>query len=296
MAGEQAIHNSQWSPCCAWRLAVFPCSLGLLRAASPTGRALRAPPATTTSTIRNGRPASSHRAVFGGPVFRLCGLRFALCPRGFSRFAASDESRTPLLIGLTTACFAHCARPSCAPLAAPPLSPSLGSSYRPALRWPGIPGLRTPFGRVLAPPPLRGFDGYGLFRALRAAKLRPTARALRAPLWSIPPSRLRRATVPQFAMVVLLRLAACSTPLLIGLTTACFRHRRRPSCAPLHKGGSGVVLLTAIVPLTKRLPLIPRGAVGVSRLRGFASDQSIIRSSTSISSTSGLRSALPRAS
>ena len=22
--GEQAIHNSQWSPCCAWRLAVFP--------------------------------------------------------------------------------------------------------------------------------------------------------------------------------------------------------------------------------------------------------------------------------
>ena len=59
---------------------------------------------------------------------------------------------------LTSACFAHCARPSCAPLAAPPLSPSLGSSYRPALRWPGIPGLRTPFGRVLAPPPLRGFD------------------------------------------------------------------------------------------------------------------------------------------
>ena len=33
-------------------------------------------------------------------------------------------------------------------------------------------------------------------------------------------------------MVVLLRLAACNTPLLIGLTTACFRHRRRPSCAP----------------------------------------------------------------
>ena len=84
----------------------------------------------------------------------------------------------PLLIGLTTACFAHCARPSCAPLAAPPLSPSLGSSYRPALRWPGIPGLRMPFGRVLAPPPLRGFDGYGLFRALRAAFVRPTGCAV----------------------------------------------------------------------------------------------------------------------
>ena len=26
---------------------------------------------------------------------------------------------------------------------------------------------------------------------------------------------------------------ACDSPLLIGLTTACFRHRRRPSCAPL---------------------------------------------------------------
>ena len=84
-------------------------------AASPTGRALRAPH-HLPSSIRNGRPASSHRAVFGGPVFRLCGLRFALCPRGFSRFAASDESSTPLLIGLTTACFRHRRRPSCAPL------------------------------------------------------------------------------------------------------------------------------------------------------------------------------------
>ena len=37
---------------------------------------------------------------------------------------------------------------------------------------------------------------------------------------------------PQFAMVVLLRLRACSTPLFIGLTTACFAHRARPSCAP----------------------------------------------------------------
>ena len=28
--------------------------------------------------------------AFGGPVFRPCGLRFALCPRGSSRFAAFD--------------------------------------------------------------------------------------------------------------------------------------------------------------------------------------------------------------
>ena len=44
---------------------------------------------------------------------------------------------------------------------------------------------------------------------------------------------MRKGFVPQFAMVVLLRLAACNTPLLIGLTTAYFRHWRRPSCAPL---------------------------------------------------------------
>ncbi len=31
-----------------------------------------------------------------------------------------------------------------------------------------------------------------------------------------------RASAPQFAMVVLLRLAACSTSLLIGLTSRCF--------------------------------------------------------------------------
>ena len=88
------------------------------RSSVPLGaRFVRPPP--LPSSIRNGRPASSHRAVFGGPVFRLCGLRFALCPRGFSRFAASDESRTPLLIGLTTACFRHRRRPSCAPLQFP---------------------------------------------------------------------------------------------------------------------------------------------------------------------------------
>ena len=52
-------------------------------------------------------------------VFRPCGLRFAPCPRGSSRFAASDARKlacgTPCFIGLTSACFAHCARPPCAP-------------------------------------------------------------------------------------------------------------------------------------------------------------------------------------
>ena len=152
---------------------------------TPFGRVL-APPALRASAVRKAHLRCfllhwAHRRLLHPQFAMVVLLRPTACS-------------TPLLIGLTTACFAHCARPSCAPLAAPSLSPSLGSSYRPALRWPGIPGLRTPFGRVLAPPPLRGFDGYGLFRALRAAKLRPTARALRAPLWPIPPSRLRRAT------------------------------------------------------------------------------------------------------
>ena len=88
--GEQAPHNSQWSSCCAWRLAVLPCSLGLLRAASPTGRALRAPP-PLPSSIRNGRSAS----------------------------CAKRTSGPPLLIGLTTACFRHRRRPLCAPLQFP---------------------------------------------------------------------------------------------------------------------------------------------------------------------------------
>ena len=35
-------------------------------------------------------------------------------------------------------------------------------------------------------------------------------------------------------MVTLLRLAACSVPLLIGLTSRCFAHWARASCAPRH--------------------------------------------------------------
>ena len=85
--------------------------------------------------------ASSRSAAFD------CALRFAPCarhssPSGLRRsqsslemlpaslgssaaIAATGCAASFALIGLTTACFAHCARPSCAPLAAPPLSPSL---------------------------------------------------------------------------------------------------------------------------------------------------------------------------
>ena len=101
------------------------------------------------STIRNGRPASSHRAAFSGPVFRGCALRFAPCARH------SSPS------GL------RCAQSALAALPA-----SLESSYRPALRWPGIPGLRSA-SRCPRPSTPSGL------RRLRPVSR--TARALRAP-------------------------------------------------------------------------------------------------------------------
>ena len=244
------------------------------------------------STVRHSRLASSHRAVFGGPLFRPCGLRFAPCPRGSSRFAASAAHK----LACGTPCFIGVFVPACASLAR-----YSGAAERFALSSP--------------PSPLRGFDGFGLFRAQRAAFVRPAyggpvfrrfappsplaARCsgaadafwacprassrfaalacalcvLAPPAASRPPTasdrdgnaflptvRNRRSTShakracgsccslgllrpvsrtarglrahPQFAMVVLLRLTACSTPLLTGLTSACFAHSARPSCAP----------------------------------------------------------------
>ena len=201
-------------------LAVLPASLGLLRAVSPTGRALRASPPYTPpgtikarkgfgSTIRHGRSASLASSLAALPT--SLGLLRAASPTGR---ALRAPLAPPAASRPSTAHFV------CSPLQpfGPPMFASslaaflalLGSSYRPALRWPGIPGLRSasrcssnqhgrttahasslaalpaslgllrPVSRTarglrapLAPPPLRGFDGYGLFRALRAAKLRP---------------------------------------------------------------------------------------------------------------------------
>ena len=152
---------------------------------------------------------------------------------------------TPCFIGLTSRCFAHRARASCAPLEArgalivdkplvcqrglpgrlqiKDLRPVAGTgmhfyvSHRPALRLRGVPALRTPFGRVLAPSALRAFTFLQAFALQKMPEMTCT---------------------PQFAMVVLLRLRACSTPLFIGLTTACFAHCARPSCAPaVHAAG-----------------------------------------------------------
>ena len=110
--------------------------------------------------------------------------------------------------------------------------------------------------RVLAPPPLRGFDG----------PVSRTARGEAPSHWRRPPCAPQKMPemtyTPQFAMVVLLRPRAYSTPLFIGvfvpacaslarysraadalwacprpstpsgLRRACFAHCARPPCAP----------------------------------------------------------------
>ena len=229
-----------------------------------------------TALRLRGVPYLRTALAFGGAVFRRCGRPLGVFHNSVwsFRIARKLACGSPYLIGLTPRCFAHRARASCAPRAssrfaafdcalcfAPcarhsspsglrrsqsalaTLPVSLESSYRPALRWPGIPGLRSasrcssiqhgrptpshrpaltlarcsapadfaslrvlgtpaasrpptlasslaalpaslgllrPVSRTarglrapLASPPLRGFDDYGLFRALRAAFVRP---------------------------------------------------------------------------------------------------------------------------
>ena len=108
-------------------------------------------------TIRNSRLAALPLAIL------LCSLDFRFaCFRHWRR-------RSSVPIGLTPRCFAHRARASCAPLAAPPLSPSLGL-LRPVSRT--ARGLRAPhwLRRLFRP----HWAYYGLFRALRATSVRPT--------------------------------------------------------------------------------------------------------------------------
>ena len=152
---------------------------------------------------------------------RLATLPLAslLCSLDF-RFAcfAHCARRSSVPIGLTTRCFAHRARASCAPRAS-----SRFAAFDCALRFASCARHSSPSG-------LRCSQAHSRLSLLHWAH--------------------RRLLHPQFAMVVLLRPTACSTPLLIGLTTACFahcarrssvptglttacfRHRRRPSCAP----------------------------------------------------------------
>ena len=157
-------------------------------------------------------------------MFRLCGLRFALCPRGFSRFAASDESRTPLLIGLTTACFRHRRRPSCAP-------------YQFPLKSCGFSSAETARKRFL-------LWKMGFSDAAHCTPMHPLNSAWSSHTFAPPcanacavfrPCGLRFAPCPRgssrFAASDARKLT-CGTPCFIGLTTACFAHCARPSCAP----------------------------------------------------------------
>ena len=73
----------------------------------------------------------------------------------------------------------------------------------------------------------------------------------------IPPSRLtpRHRSTVQHGRLASCAKRTCDVPCFTGLTTACFRHWRRPSCAPLvPKGGFWPVLLPAAYHYPKGSP------------------------------------------
>ena len=178
----------------------------------------------------NGQLVNFDKLVDGGvnyPQFAMVTLlRLAACS-------------VPLLIGLTSRCFAHRARASCAPRHCHPqfamVVPRRAQSALAAL--PCSLGLLRPVsatgGGLRAPPPVsaeilwisgRGNCKEAIF-ALENGIFRRGVLRVHAPLNSAWSSHCAR------------RLA-CGTPCFIGLTTACFRHWRRPSCAPaVHAAG-----------------------------------------------------------
>ena len=108
-------------------------------------------------------------------------------------------------------------------------------SHRTALRLPGVPWLRTVLRSVCSPlqpfgpPPFakRTCDVpcfTGVFVPACASLARYSGAAERFALF------LNSAWSYHCA-----RKLACGSPCVIGLTTACFRHWRRPSCAPFAK-------------------------------------------------------------
>ena len=97
------------------RLLVYAPLRGLRRPAIGTGMYFSV---SHRPSIQHGRSAPSHRAAFSGPVFRGCALRFAPCARHFNPSGlrrSQARLQLSLLTGLTTRCFAHRARASCAP-------------------------------------------------------------------------------------------------------------------------------------------------------------------------------------
>ena len=156
-------------------------------------------------------------------VFRPCGLRFAPCPRGSSRFAAFDCALRMLgassrfaasngqrpgrecIFTLRTALRFACA--AFRVFAQP--SPSAGLCSAPA---------DFALLRVLAPP---------------AASRPSTAHFVCSALQPFGPSPFRKRLHPQFAIVDLHRSQArLQFSLLTELSPRCFAHRARASCAP----------------------------------------------------------------
>ena len=171
----------------AWSLRVFaPLCASLARCSVAAHCALLrvlATPALRASDVRKlTRGAPCFTGLIGGYCTlnsqwsSCCALRLAVLPPLSSAWSPLCVRKAHLRCFLLH--WAH--RRLLQPLAAPPLSPSLGSSYRPALRWPGIPGLRS------ASRCPRPFTPSGLRRQRPVSR---TARGLRAP-------RRRRPSVP----------------------------------------------------------------------------------------------------
>ena len=151
---------------------------------------------------------SSHCAAVGGPVFRRCALR-VLAP---SALRASDGQRP--------------GRESIFPFRTVPQFSMVVPLRSQARLWHS----------------LLHWAYSALFRAQRARFVRPSPSPARcsvpahfvcSALQPFGPSPFCKHLHPQFAIVDLHRSQArLQLSLLTGLTSACFRHRRRPPCAP----------------------------------------------------------------
>ena len=106
-----------------------------------------------TRSLANQRFAASDRD--GNAFFRFAPFLNSAWSYHCARKLACG---TPCFIGLTPRCFAHSARASCAP----------------RLRLRGVPALRPPFGRVLAPPAASrpSIAHYASLRVLGTSALR----------------------------------------------------------------------------------------------------------------------------
>ena len=180
--GEQAIHNSQWSPCCAWRLAVFP-------------------PLSSAWSLRIVRKLTRGAPCFTGLIGGYCShwLRrlfrphwayFALLRSSIrnSRLATLPLASLLCSLDFRFACFAHCARRSSVPKGArfvrpSRLQPLRGLRLCTALR--SVCSPLQPFGPPMFASSLAAFFALlGLLRPVSA-----TGGGLRAPLF---PSGKRR--------------------------------------------------------------------------------------------------------